>query len=77
MSRVMSAQEVRRSMVARGWSSSDLAREAEVGFATVAKALDPDAALTPRSESKIVKAFGRHPVDPEAIAGLREAEGAA
>src|SRR5207237_423534 len=72
MKRSIPADRLRLALLARGWSLSDLAREAGVHVDTITRALEAGASLSVQTESKIAGALGRHPVDEDASAGLRE-----
>lgn len=78
MSRVLSADLLRRAMVARGLNKTRLAKKAGVDKNTITRALNPDAELTIDTENKIVAAISREPLDGDLAASVRElAEGAA
>ncbi|HUZ01465.1 MAG TPA: hypothetical protein VMU89_14035 [Thermomicrobiaceae bacterium] len=72
MKRSIPAAALRRAMVARNWTATDLAREAGVDADTVTRALDDSRGLLRQTETKILSAIGQHPPDPDVVAAIRE-----
>ena len=73
--RSLPAEALRLALIVRGWSESDLAREAGLNRGTVRHALNPERPLQLATESRILGAISRTPADPERLAALEEVSG--